>query len=202
MTRALYVLLIVAALAGGVLASRTNWAPVFVGSSAEEPPPADRVGLPGREVPTLNSPHIPYQGAPHAAYNSVPPTSGAHLPWAAPPGIYSAPVPDELAVHSLEHGHVDVLYATDTPAAQVSVLEDLARKRPREVVLAPYPGLQHGIALTAWGRIENLDTADKASILDFVDALAGRYNHGWVPKAQQAMALASGDCSSCGCGCC
>ncbi|MFI9389087.1 DUF3105 domain-containing protein [Kutzneria sp. NPDC052558] len=201
MTRALYLLLVVAVLAGGVLASRTNWAPVFVGSSAEEPPPADRTGLPGREVPTLDSPHIAYEGAPHAPYNSVPPTSGAHLPWAAPPGIYSSPVPDELAVHSLEHGHVDVLYASDTPAAQVAVLQALARERPRDIVLAPYPALSHGIALTAWGRIENLDAADRSAVLGFVDALAGRYNHGWVPKSRQALALAGG-CTACACGCC
>jgi hypothetical protein len=48
------------------------------------------------------------------------------------------------------------------------------------VLLSPYPGLPHRIAVTAWGRIDTLDTLDEARIVRFVEALRGRYNHGWA----------------------
>lgn len=204
MRRALYIVLIVALLAGGVYASETRWSSILFGSPSATSAPADRAGLPGREVPMINSPHIPYLGAPHAAYNSVPPTSGPHLPYTASPGIYNEPVADELTVHALEHGHIAILYAANTPAAQVDTLKSLARKHPRDVVLAPHPGVQNGVALTAWSRIQNLDAVDEGTILTFINALSKRYVHGWQTRDQQ-VALSSAQISACGtcaCGIC
>jgi Protein of unknown function (DUF3105) len=143
------------------------------------PDPADEVGLPGQEVPTLSSPHIPYIGASHEPYNTVPPTSGPHVPFTVAPGVYREAIPEELQVHALEHGHVLVQYAPDTPSDEVRALEDVARRYPRQVVVAPYAKLPRGLALTAWGRIGLLDDVDRDQIDAFVEAFAGRYNHGW-----------------------
>jgi hypothetical protein len=144
------------------------------------PRPAPPGGpLPGREVPVLPSPHIPYLGAAHEAYTTLPPTSGPHVPQTVAPGVYREPIPDELQVHALEHGHVLVQYAPATPAGEVRVLEGTARRHPRAVIVAPYPGLEAGIALTAWGRLERLDTLDPGAVEAFVRAFAGRYDHGW-----------------------
>ena len=189
-----------------------QWVPTLraqvSGSRAAGPPPTTTAGLPGVEVATLPSPHIARLGAAHAAYNSLPPTSGPHVAWTIAPGIYSEVVPDELAVHALEHGHVVVRYAPSTPADQVDLLVRVARQYPRDVVLSPYPALANGVALTAWGRLEVLSTVDNASVETFIQMLRGRYNHGWVRgwKPGAVPASASGDvacaCVICGDGSC
>jgi hypothetical protein len=189
------------------VATGYQWLPVLraqvAGSRAAGPLPTSTVALPGTEVPTLPSPHIARLGAPHAGYNSVPPTSGPHLAWTIAPGVYQESVPDELAVHALEHGHIVVRYAPSTAPDQVGLLARVARRYPRDVVLAPYPQLDSGVALTAWGRLDRLSTVDEARVDAFVNLLRGRYNHGWVRDWHPGVATvsASGDgCGSC-CGC-
>jgi hypothetical protein len=160
-----------------IMASRVSLA-AFAGTGNPGPPPAS-VPLPGREVPLMSSRHIPFVGYPHAPYNSLPPTSGPHVPWVIMTGTYGQPVPDELGVHLLEHGHILIQYAPATPAAQVATLRAIALRFPADVLLAPYPKLRSGIALTAWGRIEILARPDPAAITRFITLLRGRYNHGW-----------------------
>jgi hypothetical protein len=143
------------------------------------PVPAAGTVLPGQEVPTLEGRHIPYLGAEHEPYTTVPPTSGPHVPFTVAPGVYREEIADELQVHALEHGHVLIQYAPGTPSDVVDDLEDVARRYPRQVIVAPYDGLTSGIALTAWGRIDRLDTVDRARIDAFVEAFAGRYDHGF-----------------------
>jgi Protein of unknown function (DUF3105) len=123
--------------------------------------------------------HIPYAQASHAPYSSIPPTSGPHVSFTVAPGVYREQIADEIQVHALEHGHVLVQYAPDTPSLEVGRLEDVARRYPRDVILAPYGGLDSRIALTAWGRIERLGRADTRKVEAFVTAFAGRYQHGW-----------------------
>ena len=214
--RVLWRLLALALVAGLGTATAQQWLPTLraqvSGSQAAGPPPSTSVELPGVEVPTLPSPHIARLGAAHTAYNSLPPTSGPHLAWTIAPGIYSEVVPDELAVHALEHGHVVVRYAPSTPPDQVALLAQVARQYPRDVVLSPYPALTDGVALTAWGRIERLSTVDTTEVETFVRMLRGRYNHGWVPGWQPGVAPASASgstgpvdacaCVGCGDGCC
>lgn len=165
-------------------ATAHQWLPALrtqvAGSSATGLPPATALALPGAEVPTLPSPHLARLGAPHAEYNSVPPTSGPHLAWTIAPGVYGEAVPDELAVHALEHGHVVVRYAPSTSVAEVELLAGIARRYPRDVVVAPYPQLADGVALTAWGRIQLLSRVDTTGVEAFVSVLRGRYNHGWA----------------------
>jgi hypothetical protein len=157
---------------------------VDLGSAAVQGPPDSC--LPGRRVPVLASPHIPSVAATHARYDSLPPTSGPHVPFTVAPGLYDEPIADELQTHAIEHGHVLLQYAPDAPARDVDVLKQIARARPREVLVAPYPKLRRGLALTAWGRIERLRHADVGRINAFVEAFSGRYNHGWRRHARCA----------------
>ncbi|WP_441248181.1 DUF3105 domain-containing protein [Kitasatospora sp. McL0602] len=136
--------------------------------------------LPGSSVPVLASPHISRDAAGAVRYNSTPPTSGPHFAFVPAMGVYDAAVPDGLTVHALEHGHIAIQYAPGTPPLTVAELADVAKRYSADVVLAPYPGLDHGIALTAWGRLERLDTFDGPRITRFVEALRGRYDHGWT----------------------
>jgi Protein of unknown function (DUF3105) len=134
---------------------------------------------PGEDVAAMDGRHVPFVGAPHEPYNSVPPTSGPHVPFTIATGVYREEIPEELQVHALEHGHVLVQYWPAMPREQVRLLEGIARRYPREVVVAPYGRLEGGVAITAWGRIERLDRVDPVRIAAFVEAFAGRYEHGW-----------------------
>jgi hypothetical protein len=150
----------------------------FVGCGAERTVACSE--LPGTGVPVLaDNRHIPYVDAPHAAYDSLPPTSGPHVPWVAAPGVYREAIPAEIQVHDLEHGHVLIQYARTTPRSAVDELEDVARRHLHDVLVAPNDRLRSGIALTAWGRVEYLREPDRRRIERFVLDLAGRYDHGW-----------------------
>jgi hypothetical protein len=61
-------------------------------------------------------------------------------------------------------------------------LERFGRRRT-DVVVAPSERVEHGIALTAWQRIEWLPRYDEERIGRFIERLAGRYDHGWVSHA-------------------
>src|SRR5262245_30963291 len=71
--------------------------------------------LPGERFPDLGNEHIQTASDPHVAYNSDPPTSGAHLPYIAPWGVHTRPIPLELQVHNLEDGGVVVQYNCTCP---------------------------------------------------------------------------------------
>jgi hypothetical protein len=90
-------------------------------------------------------------------YNSLPPTSGPHFPFTVAPGIYRNPVPEGLTVHAMEHGRVIIQYSPTLSGDEVVALEGVAMRYGGDVILAPYPPLPEGIALTAWDRIDLLD---------------------------------------------
>jgi hypothetical protein len=136
--------------------------------------------LPGEAVAIMDSPHISPAEAGQARYNSLPPTSGPHFSFTVATGEYSEPIPEALSVHAMEHGHVVIQYAPGTPGAEVEQLSRVSKRYGADVVLAPYAGLAHGIALTAWGRIERLDRYDEPRITRFIEGLRGRYDHGWT----------------------
>lgn len=136
--------------------------------------------LPGQPVDIMDSPHIPPAPAGSVEYSTLPPTSGPHYAFPVATGVYQQPVAEGLTVHAMEHGHVVIQYAPATGDHQVGQLARLARRYGADVLLAPYPPLEHGIALTAWGRIDLLTRYDQRRITDFVEALRDRYQHGWT----------------------
>jgi hypothetical protein len=156
---------------------RTRLVGAAVGSQGPDNRPAPC--LPGTAVPIMESPHIAPSEAHTVTYNSEPPTSGPHYSFVAATGIYTAPVPDGLAVHALEHGHVVIGYGVDTPAADLAALTAIAKRHPADVLLQPRPGLT-GVAMTAWSRLDHLDAFDRSRVEIFVERLAGRYDHGWT----------------------
>jgi hypothetical protein len=48
---------------------------------------------------------------------------------------------------------------------------------PDRVILAPYPGLDRCIALTAWTRIDKLDELDERRVVRFIEAYRGIDHH-------------------------
>jgi hypothetical protein len=132
---------------------------------------------PGEPVPSQGHEHIPTADTPHPPYNSDPPTSGPHLAYVAPWGIHARPVPRELQVHNLEDGGVMVQYRPDCEARVREPLAAIVRRYPEHVILAPYPGLDRCVAVTAWTRIDKLDEVDEGRIVRFIDAYRGMDHH-------------------------
>jgi len=136
--------------------------------------------LPGTAIPIMDSPHLSVEALQHVHYNSNPPTSGPHFAIPPSPGIYNSPIPPGEFVHAEEHGHVVIVYPLKAPKTEVDALKEIAKAHPGEIVLTPYPGIDHGVALAAWGRLERLDHADRVAITRFITALTGRYDHKWI----------------------
>lgn len=109
----------------------------------------------------------------HPAYNSNPPTSGWHYGggWLEPK-VYDQPQPDELMVHSLEHGMVVIHYRQDLDQATVAKLATLTGKLQQLspcALLVPRPvaRLDVPIAVTAWARLLELRGYDEQVITEF-----------------------------------
>jgi hypothetical protein len=103
-------------------------------------------------------------------YQLRPPAGGAHNPVWWNCGFYDEPIPDEHAVHDLEHGVVWIAYDPDLPSTDVDGLHDLARSNPR-LLVTPYPDLPDGTAVvaTAWARQLTLTSATDHRLAAFVD---------------------------------
>ncbi len=131
----------------------------------------------GTAVADMGNQHIRSVDEPHAPYNSDPPTSGPHVQELANWGVHDKPIPKELQIHNLEDGGVIVQYnCADGCPDVASKLEAIVRKY-EHTILAPYPGMDHTIALTAWGRIDKFDEFDQARIERFIRAYAGIDHH-------------------------
>jgi hypothetical protein len=110
------------------------------------------------------------------AYASHPPTYGPHWPAPATWGFHSDVVPDERAVHNLEHGGVVASY-NNTPPASLAALQALLTTYPKDkygevkLLIRPYDKIAAGtIALTAWEWIDELPAYDEARVRRFLDA--------------------------------
>jgi|ERR1044071_1136442 len=134
--------------------------------------------LPGASFPDQGNLHIQVVGDPHEAYNSNPPTSGPHLPYIAPWGIHAEPIVKELQVHNLEDGGVMVQYSCPQGCPElVDKLKRVVQRYDRQVILAPFPGLERRVALTAWTRMDAFDDFDEARVVRFIDRYRGIDHH-------------------------
>jgi hypothetical protein len=125
------------------------------------PNPDDLAGL--ERFENLPTDHIsgPVQ------YPQIPPAGGPHNPFWQNCGIYAEPVPNEQAVHSLEHGAVWITYRPDLPADQVDLLRALVRGNSH-ALLSPYLDLPTPVVASAWGAQIKLDSADDPRLAVFL----------------------------------
>ncbi len=101
-------------------------------------------------------------------YEQSPPVGGDHSPAWLNCGIYTEPVPDTNAVHSLEHGAVWISYQPDLASAEIDALTDLVGTRSY-VVLSPHADQESPIAATAWGLQLEVDSADDPRLAAFME---------------------------------
>lgn len=123
---------------------------------------------------TLQRNHVPGT----VAYDQIPPVGGDHAPIWATCGVYSTTVAPELAVHSMEHGTVWVVYDADRVVSdQLGQLERLVQASyqglERYVLLSPYEGLPAPVVATAWGRQLLINDVGDERLRSFILDLAG-----------------------------
>ena len=116
-------------------------------------------------------------------YPEVPPVGGDHSPVPQTCGAYDQPVPNEQAVHSIEHGAVWITYRPDLPSEQVDRLRDLAGSH---VLVSPYPGLPAPVVATAWERQVRLESASDPRLKRFIS----QFRQG--PQAPEATVACRG----------
>ena len=179
-------------------------------SSAAAPSAASASTAPQTITLQFLGTHYPSQGHRHFdegestkfAYNSDPPTSGPHKEAFSTSFNNATPLPAYVQAHLLEHGNVLLQYNCNCPDIagalyQIAYKYDSrlippdqlqaspaqvqgAEEAGESVVVAPYPGMKHKIALTAWTRLGTLDTLDQAKIESFINA----YLHNQANTAQ------------------
>jgi hypothetical protein len=125
-------------------------------------------------------------------YAVTPPVGGPHNAAWMNCGVYTKPVPNERAVHDLEHGAVWITYRPSLPSSQRDALKALALKQTmvpaangkswRYMDLTPWASedLPSAIVITAWGRQLKVDTASDPRLQRFIDAF--RAKQGLTPE--------------------
>ncbi|WP_236713661.1 DUF3105 domain-containing protein [Rathayibacter tanaceti] len=100
-------------------------------------------------------------------YPQSPPAGGPHNAVWMNCGVYDQPVPEENAVHDLEHGAV---WATYDPALPQSEVDALIEAMPDTYsVVSPYEGLESPIVLSAWDAQVSIDSPDDPRLDAFVE---------------------------------
>ena len=100
-------------------------------------------------------------------YPQTPPAGGEHNQVWLNCGVYDQPVPNENAVHSMEHGALWVTYDPGLDDAELSALR--AKLPSTYVVLSPFEGLPSPIVLSGWNTQLQVDDADDPRIAQFLE---------------------------------
>jgi hypothetical protein len=112
-------------------------------------------------------------------YSVTPPVGGDHNAVWMNCGVYSKPVPNERAVHNLEHGAIWITYSPSLPQSEVSQLRSFFARQTvlnpngagasRYIDLTPYAGLPSPIVVSAWGFQLHLTSPTDPRLQQFVD---------------------------------
>jgi hypothetical protein len=126
-------------------------------------------------------------GEDHASYSSIPGTSGWHFAQPLAParwGVHDEPVANEVLIHNLEHGYVNVHYncpdGCDELVTQLAGIVNTAIGRGGKIILSPFPDMPTKIALTAWTFLDAFEDFDEVRINDFMSS------HESSPNAPEA----------------
>ncbi len=128
----------------------------------------------GTQVYTEND-HSHVSGT--VTYDHVPPAGGPHNPVQLNCGIYTVPVPNENAVHSLEHGAVWITYQPNLPPDQLATLQQIVSTHyvgtERYLLLSPYAGIPAPIVASAWGYQLSVNSPSDPRLVQFITQFAG-----------------------------
>lgn len=98
--------------------------------------------------------HIP-PGSPRPNYRTSPPTSGPHVdpPYQQADGAYSETPAEIDFVHSLEHGRLEIQYASDLPEEDQLALKGLFDTMYGATLLFPNDHMPYAVAATTWTNL-------------------------------------------------
>jgi hypothetical protein len=123
-------------------------------------------------------------------YSVTPPVGGDHNANWLNCGVYDKPVPDENAVHNMEHGAVWITYQPSLPKAEVSQLRAFAGRQTvlspagasgsRYIDLTPFPGLPAPIVASSWGFQLRLSSPSDPRLQQFVNKF--RFSQQYTPE--------------------
>ena len=157
---------VIVVVAGLLIAAIAFAAAFSTGASSSLPP--------GTQTFTEND-HAHVAGP--VTYDRVPPVGGAHNPVQLNCGVYSEVVPNENAVHSLEHGAVWITYQPTLPPDQLALLQQFVTSHyvgtERYLILSPYAGIPSPIVASAWGAQLGVGVATDPRLAEFVAQFAG-----------------------------
>jgi hypothetical protein len=101
-------------------------------------------------------------------YGQSPPVGGPHNPVWANCKFYDEEIPNENAVHSLEHGAVWITYTDDADEATLTAIQDLVTQSDH-LIASLYPDQDSPIVLTAWNRQLEVDSIDDPRVVEFIE---------------------------------
>ncbi|MDY7089396.1 MAG: DUF3105 domain-containing protein [Actinomycetota bacterium] len=102
-------------------------------------------------------------------YVTSPPVGGAHnsTPQNCTGDVYDAPIANEHAVHSLEHGAVWITYKQGLAADQVNALKSKVEGKDY-MFMSPYAGLDKNVSVQVWGFQLKTDDVNDPKIDEFI----------------------------------
>ncbi len=127
---------------------------------------------------------LPSQKTPK--YKSDPPTSGNHDPIPLANGVYRSPITNfRHAVHTLEHGRIEIEYQPDLPEADQLKLKGLIDQDFRDMVMFQNEQMNWQVAAAAWDHYLGCK-AYNDRVLDAIRAFRDTYRgHGPEPTTAQ-----------------
>jgi Protein of unknown function (DUF3105) len=116
---------------------------------------------------------LPSQNTP--SYKSNPPTSGDHDSVPLANGVYRSPIPTfRNAVHTLEHGRIEVMYQPDLPDRQQLLLKGVIDEDFRDMVMFQNEKMPWQVAASAWGHYLGCKAFNE-KVLDAIRAFRDTY---------------------------
>ena len=122
----------------------------------------------GEKIPDMGAIHVK-ENEPHQEYNSNPPTSGPHWAGVAGAGIKDEIVPDELILHSMEHGAVVVWYREDLEQSDIDKIKVAFQNASGKKIMLARKDLDVPVALTSWNYLLKLENIDTEKIKEFIE---------------------------------
>jgi hypothetical protein len=116
---------------------------------------------------------LPSQPTPK--YGSDPPTSGNHDPIPLANGVYEGPITNfRHAVHTLEHGRIEIEYQPSLSDADQLKLKGLIDESFQDMVMFQNPGSQWQVSAAAWDHYLGCKTYND-KVLDAIRAFRDKY---------------------------